>query len=114
MADLLTGFMYMLGAISALFFVVLTVVLAVLLISEWRHRRKPKAAEPEPKIDIKALSDEEIRRRLRRAALDLDLWTRTALLRDMEVDLALVKCEPNPAYPRGWYHVHVDMPLKHP
>jgi flagellar biosynthesis component FlhA len=108
MAEAVTGFMIVVGGIAALFFVALTLLLAMLLFAEWQHRRKIKrAAKHAADTDVRHPTTAAIEQQIERAVTDLNLWTRLAVARGMRVDMAVVRTDPDAVHPMGRYYVQV-------
>jgi len=53
--------------------------------------RAGRKAAGTPAVDLKLLTDSELRQRVLRAAMELDLWVRAATVRGMMVDAELIQ-----------------------
>ena len=107
MADLLTGFMFILGALlGALAFITVAVIAVALLSGAWRGMRK-RAAKQEADTDPRHLTTAAIEQQIERAVVDLNLWTRLAVARGMRVDMEIAKADPDAVHPLGRYYVQV-------
>lgn len=93
------------GALFAIgFFVALIALGATIgLVSRWLGaRRKEKTEEPGANPTPWQCTEEEVVKKIIRAACDLDLWTRTGRLRGMQIDAVLVNLTDQPEiYPGG-------------
>ena len=106
MADLFTGFMFILGGLLALVFAVFAVILLAILNGAWRGRIK-RAAKQDFDTDPRHLTTAAIEQQIERAVTDLNLWARLAVARGMRVDMEIAKADPDAVHPMGRYYVQV-------
>ena len=92
MSMLMNGILFGLG-LFLVFILVCTAVVLLCRLGMPRTEERGKKTQEESKAaekPLEALTDDEIRKKILQATLDLDLWIRAGRLRGMEIEASLV------------------------